>query len=227
MKSTKANANFFVTIASRQPNSGKTTIALSLAEIMAERGHRVCLIDLDGENSGGTGTASTLVGRRQGARNFKLHRIEQDADETGLKECELMIVDTSRMPSPDVMSAITMDSEIVLIPATIDPKSISEAAALYRQLSKDNCRAIIVPNLSGGGSHKEIAEKFLTLDPEISPAIPRSDQAAKVLADGLPLSYCETGDAAAVDDFKRSIGELAKIISRAITGEPSRATASA
>ena len=195
-------------IATRCQDSGKSLITIALAEVLANRGEKVFLLDTDTENADNEGTSYQFLSSRCGDRGFPFGNIEQAE---GIDKAKRVLMDCSRNPAEAVIDAIKGDCSVIFIPVNSTSKSKADAAKLYRELLGTDARAVIVPNLVNEGNAEDIIAHFSSLAPEIGPSIPHCAVAADLIKTGLPLAWCKPSDQKAVGEFLAAIETLADI----------------
>lgn len=211
-------------IATRCQDSGKSLITIALAEVLANRGEKVFLLDTDTENADNEGTSYQFLSSRCGDRGFQFGNLEQ-AD--SIDKAKRVLMDCSRNPAEAVIDAIKGDCSLVFIPVNSTPKGKADGAKLYRELLGTGTRAVIVPNLVKGGNADEIISHFSALAPEIGPSIPHCAVAADLIKTGLPLAWCKPSDQKAVSEFSDAIELLADRIIHTVAEQPLKAVENA
>lgn len=186
-----------VALVSRKGGTGKTSLAMNLAEALSTKRRRVVVIDLD------RGADAAKWRERGKELSFTVKRVDSRSGEQEMKkdinearaEADLLILDTPPTKSRVMSRAIQM-ADLVLIPtgpSALDVMAAGEVAketlGILDQDSQHVPRVALVPTrlISGTRLAKELPGKLKELSLPIAPGIGQRVEVAVAGSEGRPI----------------------------------------
>ncbi len=183
-----------VALVSRKGGTGKTSLAMNLAEVLSTRRRRVVVVDLD------RGADAAKWQGRGGELSFAVMRVDSRGGERELKksldeaaaEADLLILDTPPA-NARVMSRAVQAADLVLIPtgpSTLDVVAtvevVNESLEILGGDEQDHPRVVLVPSrlISGTRLAKELPRQLEKLSLPIAPGICQRVEVAAAGSEG-------------------------------------------
>lgn len=217
-----------ISIYNPMQNSGKSTIALLLANALGMKDGYASVMLLDGDATESGSTSLAKYNRR--ARMPKPFQCVDtqgwdDLDDDSRSQLKYVIFDTSRAPSDDVTARVKKASEIVIIPHRVssymasasvaDDKSWQDGTSkAIRSLNDGDGQIFVLMNNLEGGNAAPFANAVRLLGKDVLAEVPKMD-GIQCLDTGHMPQYCNESEAAAWSQTEIFFSDLAsKIVAR-------------
>ncbi|MDD9988840.1 MAG: ParA family protein [Spirochaetaceae bacterium] len=192
-----------IALISMKGGSGKTTLALHLANAATEHGHNVAVLDLDPQQS-----AAKWGDRRSAAVPVVLaappSRLGQDLERVATAGADVVVIDTPpRAGSDNAAIAAAKVADLVVLPcrpAILDLETVASTAARVRDVAQVPVVVVLNGCPSRGNATEDAAAALIDLGLEVCPVrIGQRVAFARSLLDGRTAPELEPSGRAAAE----------------------------